>query len=109
MQLAAHHSVRSRLRLGEPLPFNSLEEINEIEKEIALGLLSKQTAAEMRGRDWDTEQKRMEDEASTEDNIGSRLLRAFENGQDINAGGRGRAADRVGSGIEGQTDAAVGA
>ena len=94
---------------GEPLPFNSLEEINEIEKEIALGLLSKQTAAEMRGRDWDTEQKRMEDEASTEDNIGSRLLRAFENGQDINAGGRGRAADRVGSGIEGQTDAAVGA
>ena len=93
---------------GEPLPFNSLEEINEIEKEIALGLLSKQTAAELRGRDWETEQKRMEEESETEDNIGSRLLRAFENGQDIDAGGRRRAADRVGSGIEEQTDAAVG-
>lgn len=94
---------------AEPLPFNSLEEINEIEKEMGLGLLSKQTATEIRGRNWETEQKRREDETAAEDNIGSRLLREFENAQDLDSGGRSGASNRVRGGIEGQTDAAVGA
>lgn len=94
---------------GDPLPFNTLEEINEIEKEIGLGLLSKQTATEIRGRDWKTEQKRKEEESAADDNIGSRLLRAFENGQDVDTGRRSGSADRVRGGLEEQTDAAVGA
>lgn len=94
---------------GDPLPFNTLEEINEIEKEIGLGLLSKQTATEIRGRDWKTEQKRKEEESAADDNIGSRLLRAFENAQDVDTIGRSGASNRVRGGIEEQTDAAVGA
>ena len=93
----------------DPLPFNTLEEINEIEKEIGLGLLSKQTATEIRGRDWKTEQKRKEEESAADDNIGSRLLRAFENAQDVDTIGRSGASNRVRGGIEEQTDAAVGA
>lgn len=65
----------------DPLPFNDQEEIAGIQTEMALGILSKETAAGLRGRQWEQEQERIADEEAMSDNIGSRLLAAFERGQ----------------------------
>lgn len=72
---------RPEINWPDPLPFNDAEEIQGLQTEMALGLLSKQTAAGLRGRDWELEQARMADEAAGQDDIGARLLSAFERGQ----------------------------
>lgn len=74
-------NVRPSINWPAPLPFNDAEEIQGIQTEMALGILSKQTAAGLRGRDWELEQERMADEAVGEGDIGTRLLAAFERGQ----------------------------
>jgi len=73
--------VKPDIHWGDPLPFNGVEEIQEITQEMALGILSKETAASIRGRDWATEQERLENEKASEESVGSMLLRAFEGGQ----------------------------
>jgi hypothetical protein len=65
----------------DPLPFNDQEEIAGIQTEMGLGILSKETAASLRGRNWEQEQERIADEEAMSDNIGNRLLAAFERGQ----------------------------
>lgn len=50
------------IRWSDPLPFNDTEEITGLEKELSLGIVSKQTAAEIRGRNWKMEQERMAQE-----------------------------------------------
>jgi len=69
------------IQWGDPLPWNDFEEIQSLEKELELGLISKRTAAELRERDWETEQERIAEEQAQEGNLGERLLRAFERGQ----------------------------
>lgn len=73
-------SGRPAINWPAPLPYNDQEEIAGIQTEMALGLLSKQTAAGLRGRDWELEQERLADEAVGEDDIGTRILAAFERG-----------------------------
>ncbi|MFA5376942.1 MAG: phage portal protein [Dehalococcoidia bacterium] len=69
----------------DALPTNETEQINAIRADIEIGLLSKQTAAGLRGYDWEAEQERMtgETEAANagENNIGAMLLRNFTGGQ----------------------------
>jgi hypothetical protein len=62
----------------DPLPFNDMEEIEQIEKEMSLGILSKRTAALLRNRDFDTEITHILEESEFEKNIGSRLMALFE-------------------------------
>lgn len=69
-----------RIHWPDPLPFNGLEEIQEIRQELELGLISRRTAASMRGRDWMLEQERLMAERQNEENLGSLLLQAFERG-----------------------------
>ena len=69
-----------RLHWPDALPFNGLEEIQEIRQELELGLISKRTAANIRGRDWAIEQERLLDEQQSEESLGGILLRAFERG-----------------------------
>lgn len=66
----------------DPLPFSDLEQVQVLEKELELGILSRETAAALRGRDWETEQTRMAAERASETNIGAELLRAFERGEE---------------------------
>jgi hypothetical protein len=73
--------ARPTITWPDPLPFNDQEEIAGIQTEIGLGILSKETAASLRGRDWELEQERIAEETAAADNIGSRLLAAFERGQ----------------------------
>lgn len=62
------------------LPTSDQEEIQGIQTEMGLGILSKETAAGLRGRDWEQELERIEQEEAMSDNIGNRLLRAFDQG-----------------------------
>jgi hypothetical protein len=69
---------------ADPLPFNDREEIDGLEKELALGIVSRQTAAEIRGRDWVLERARMQDE-KTSDQLGlgealASAMRSFDQG-----------------------------
>ncbi len=75
------HVGRPVVTWPDPLPFNDQEEIAGIQTEMGLGILSKETAAGLRGRDWEQEQERIEQEEAMSDNIGNRLLRAFDQGQ----------------------------
>lgn len=72
---------RPTITWPDPLPFNDAEEIVGIQTEMGLGILSKETAASLRGRKWELEQERIAEETAASDNIGSRLLAAFERGQ----------------------------
>lgn len=78
--LAGVEAPAPRLHWPDALPFNGLEEIQEIRQELELGLISKRTAANIRGRDWTVEQERLLDEQQGEENLGGILLRAFERG-----------------------------
>ena len=75
------YSARPVVTWADPLPFNDQEEIQGIQTEMGLGILSKETAAGLRGRNWEQEQERIAEEEAMSDNIGNRLLAAFERGQ----------------------------
>ena len=59
------------------MPVNEVEEIAAVVQDINAGLLSKQTAASIRGYDWETEQERLADEKTAEGDIGTTILNAF--------------------------------
>ena len=65
-------------RFGDALPVNDLEAVNTLQSEIGMGLLSKASAAQQRGYDYDDEQEKIQDETSG--NIGAALL-AFNQGR----------------------------
>jgi hypothetical protein len=62
---------------GEALPFNLMEQVQALEKELDLGLVSRETSAGELGRDWETEQGRMAKE-KPEPNPGADLLKQYE-------------------------------
>ena len=69
---------------GDMLPTNETEQINAIKADIEIGLLSKETAAGMRGYDFEKEQERMagekEADNATNSNVGAGLLQNFFGG-----------------------------
>jgi len=68
------------LHWANPLPEDRLEDVEAAVKERELGTVSKETLAADLGRKWELEQERIANEAQGEDDIGTRLLRAFERG-----------------------------
>lgn len=65
----------------DPLPVNELEKLQALQIELGLGIVSKETAAIERGRDWEQEQERISDDQAAGDNVGAAILRAFERGE----------------------------
>jgi len=63
------------------LPVNETEVLNAQKTELELGIVSKQTISMERGRDYEEEQKRIGEESANESNVGDRILRTFERGQ----------------------------
>lgn len=66
----------------EWMPENAVETITTQQQEIDLGVVSRQTIAEERGRDWEQEQERIGGEKAQGDNIGAALLRQMNRGQE---------------------------
>lgn len=62
------------------MPVNEQEEITAITADMAGGLVSKQTAASIRGYDWEKEQERLAAEKTAAGNIGANILEAFNQG-----------------------------
>lgn len=63
-----------------PMPENDLEEAATLEKDLGLGLVSKETASGARGYDWATEQKRMQADQAQAQTVGAIALKSFLNG-----------------------------
>ena len=59
------------------LPANEQEEIQVISQEIGLGIVSKETAATERGRDWKDEQEKIAAEKVSDSDIGTAILDQF--------------------------------
>ena len=64
----------------ELLPANELEVSQAVRTDLELGLVSKQTASELRGYVWEDEEARIADESAAGDNLGAALLRTFGQG-----------------------------
>lgn len=62
------------------LPANETEVALAIKTDLELGLVSKQTAAGMRGYVWEDEEERIASESAAGDNLGAALLRTFGQG-----------------------------
>jgi hypothetical protein len=73
------------IQWGEWLPESEQEESNAIKQDMELGLVSKETAATMRGYDYQHEKELMAAEQVQTDNVGAALLRAFNRGGGANA------------------------
>ena len=69
----------------EVLPEDDNAEITALKQELEMGVISKQTAAQERGRDFEEEQKRIEGEKTAtqtnENNIGAAILNGFMKGK----------------------------
>jgi hypothetical protein len=62
------------------LPANDTEVSQAVRTDLELGLVSKQTASQMRGYSWEDEEERIATEAQAGDNLGAALLRTFGQG-----------------------------
>jgi hypothetical protein len=62
------------------LPVNGKEVIEEQKSELEMGIVSKQTISQERGRDYEQEQERMSNEQANDTNIGAEILKTFEAG-----------------------------
>lgn len=65
---------------ADVLPVNEIERTTALRTDLELGLVSKQTASQKRGYDWEEEETRIADEKAAGDNLGAALLRTFGQG-----------------------------
>lgn len=63
------------------LPANEVEQMSALKTELDLGLVSKETASQERGRDFEQENEKIATEKAQGDNIGEMLLQSFNRGQ----------------------------
>lgn len=63
------------------LPENDTETVTSLQSELASGVIDKQTYRELRGYDHEQIVARLAEQSANEDNLGDRLLRAFEAGR----------------------------
>jgi len=68
---------------GDPLPYNRLEQVQALQLERDMQIVSRKTMATELGRDWETEQARIEEEDANQGNVGEALLRVFDQGQGV--------------------------
>lgn len=64
----------------DPLPENPLETTQELQAEVAMGIVSRQTAAEQVGRDWEMERERIQNESKERSSLGQYLIEQFDRG-----------------------------
>ncbi|MDI9546338.1 MAG: phage portal protein [Chloroflexota bacterium] len=78
MQVAGWNQERPTVAWPNPLPFHETEEVAVLTQEMSAKILSRQSAAEQRGRDWERELKRMEEERDLDrEGLGQVLARAM--------------------------------
>lgn len=83
--IAGQAGIKCEVVFGSVLPVDDLADLTLDKQAIEMGIVDKQTVAEKwakrYGQDWETIQERMQEEKGAESNIGSILLRRFNQGQ----------------------------
>ncbi len=64
----------------EPLPIPDTEQTTQLQADMDMGLVSRQTAAGERGYDWEQEQQRLQEEQAGQVGLGELLLNNFTKG-----------------------------
>jgi hypothetical protein len=73
---------------ADPLPIDGESQAREIQSDLGVGIVSKQTASEVRGYDWEMEQERIDQEVRNDGNVTDRFVRDFMQGRGVeNVGG----------------------
>ena len=62
---------------GDPLPTNTLEEVQTLQTDINLGLLSRKTATRIRNYNYEQETENIAEEKAADKALGGNLLRDF--------------------------------
>jgi hypothetical protein len=63
------------------LPENGLEQSNELQADISMGILDPQSASEIKGYDWETVQERLKENDTKTMDLGTAILSQFQKGQ----------------------------
>jgi hypothetical protein len=77
LQLGGYEPETCEISWPDPLPVNETEETQGLQVDMGLGLVSKQTAREIRGYDNKNETERMTNEATSANNAGGLILENF--------------------------------
>ena len=80
--LGNHEPEICEIYWPDPLPVNEAEETAAVKLDMELGLISKQTAREIRNYDHEKEEERVGEEKLGQDNAGSLLLTNFFSGKE---------------------------
>ena len=64
------------------LPVNGMELSSELQQDLGMGILDKQSAALIKGYDWEQVQERLGEEGEENNDIGTAILNAFNRGQE---------------------------
>lgn len=62
----------------DPLPVDETALRQNMQADLSMGVVSKQTVSERLGYDWEDEQARINEDQANADNVGSMILRAFD-------------------------------
>jgi len=76
----------------DPLPTDETALRQNIQMDLSMGIISKETAASRLGYDYDDEKAKMEEEQTATDNIGAMILRSFDRTGGVQPGRGGPAA-----------------
>lgn len=87
LELGGFTLYETKIHWSDPLPQNEDEEVKRLKDERGMGIVSKQTATQERGRDWELEQKRIAEEEALSSGIGARILDGFMGGRPSVPGG----------------------
>lgn len=69
-----------RIEWPDPLPNNPTAVVDKLEKEVGMGLTSKETASTELGRTWGVEKERMQKELKDAESLGEFFMKEFDRG-----------------------------
>ena len=80
LEMSGQEAAETVIVWPQPLPEDPKETTAELQTEVAMGVVSRQTASEELGRDWATEQERMRQESKEQATLGQYLMDQFDRG-----------------------------
>ena len=70
-----------KIEWPDPLPTNPTAVVDKLEKEVGMGIVSRETAAGDLGRTWKLEHERIMEEAKDQQTLGEMFMEAFDKGE----------------------------
>ena len=80
LEMLGRPGVKTIIVWPDSMPEDPAAVIDQLEREVGLGIVSRQTAAEERGRSWDVERERIRNEKEENASLGEYLIEQFDRG-----------------------------